>query len=369
MAEKNCKACTDLQDDYPTFVNQGVTDEICTNLKNDAGFKTGDGVNDCTDLTTANDCLIGNLEEDLKIADDCDWKAFMEILTGNLYNMLKALICAICGIWTNVHNLWTKVNELEDELDSVKGRLATVENKIVTIENNQSAWRQEMQKMECSLDALFKGQSLNFDESSDTASYIVAGKGVSFLSRSAGGGSADVKLLYIAGGLGRLNGSLIFSTESFTESASVYNWDLCNQNPETPRKTAARRGNGAWNDKGAIVTELAYEIRLSLDEYPQIDRLYSGLGHEVSAYGFHCESRVFNPGSWAWGQHGTCDAETGDQSEIDYDPGHRVPDNYIYIQLRMTYIDDLITVPATEAGATPRAWLGVRLNKENIDCD
>lgn len=120
----NCVACDDLKEYAPDFIQNGVTDEICASLQNDTGFNPNDDRNDCIDLMDANDCLIGNMVNEVDDYEVCDWQPFMFKFLGNLYNFLKSLICAICGIWTNIHNLWIKVNELEEKIDNFNDDLS-----------------------------------------------------------------------------------------------------------------------------------------------------------------------------------------------------------------------------------------------------
>lgn len=101
----NCSACNDLRENAAEFVQNGVTDTVCTSLKNDTGFNPSNDRNDCTDLNDANDCLIGNAADELEAYDVCDWKEFMKNFIPNLYNVIKAMICAICGLWCNFHAL------------------------------------------------------------------------------------------------------------------------------------------------------------------------------------------------------------------------------------------------------------------------
>lgn len=107
-----CSACEELRNDAPNFVLNGVTKEACTSLKNDTGFNPNlTPLNDnCTDLDNANECLVGNMADQIEAYDVCDWKDYMRKFVPNVYTVLKAMICGECGIWTNIHNLWTKVN-------------------------------------------------------------------------------------------------------------------------------------------------------------------------------------------------------------------------------------------------------------------
>ena len=112
MANLNCTACENLMNDVPELIVNGLNDSMCTSLKNDTGLTTSNANNDCTDLNDMNDCLIGNMETEIEKYDVCDWKSFTKKFISNLWTMLKAIICAICGIWTNIHNIWTDLRNL-----------------------------------------------------------------------------------------------------------------------------------------------------------------------------------------------------------------------------------------------------------------
>lgn len=101
-ATRNCESCSDLQENSSEFVVNGVTENVCTSLKNNMGFNASSGHDDCTDLEYANDCLIGNMEDEVDAYEVCDWKEFMTTFIHNLWSVLKAIICAICGIWTHL---------------------------------------------------------------------------------------------------------------------------------------------------------------------------------------------------------------------------------------------------------------------------
>lgn len=112
MANTYCQACEDLREEVPELIANGFDNSMCASLQNDTGLKASSGNNDCTDLNNLNDCLIGNADEELEDYDVCDWKEFMRMLLPNLWTTLKAIICAICGIWTNIHNLWKTLRSL-----------------------------------------------------------------------------------------------------------------------------------------------------------------------------------------------------------------------------------------------------------------
>lgn len=96
-------------------VYNGLTDTECTSLKNDTGFTPSVGHTDCEDLGNANDCLIGNMQEEIKDKEVCDWKDFTSALVGNVHAVLSGIVCAICGLWTKVHYLECMVSHLGGE--------------------------------------------------------------------------------------------------------------------------------------------------------------------------------------------------------------------------------------------------------------
>lgn len=131
---KDCQACIDIKEKYPVLATKGITDTHCTNLKNDEGVKASDGKNDCDDLNLMNDCFIGNMEEEIKIADYCGWRDLMTKFANNLYNMIKAMICAICGLWTNVHNLWAEINAIKARLTALENALQALTTRVNNLE-------------------------------------------------------------------------------------------------------------------------------------------------------------------------------------------------------------------------------------------
>lgn len=52
------------------------------------------------------------MDAELEKYDTCDWKKYMHKLIPNLWTLMSAVRCAICGLWTNVHNLWTTMRSL-----------------------------------------------------------------------------------------------------------------------------------------------------------------------------------------------------------------------------------------------------------------
>lgn len=116
---KNCQACQDLQNDAPNFVVNGLTATEIASLKNNTGLSPSNGNDDCEDLNNMNDCLIGNLADEVDAYDVCDWKPFTKNFVGNVWSVFGGVIAAICGLWTNIKNLWSKVNGYDTRIDDM----------------------------------------------------------------------------------------------------------------------------------------------------------------------------------------------------------------------------------------------------------
>lgn len=100
-----CTACGKLKDSSAEFIQNGVTDSICTSLGNDTGLNPENGNNTCTDMENANDCLTKGLYDIIDGFDLCDWKLFMSQYANNDYNMKAAMICWMCGLQDQLYNL------------------------------------------------------------------------------------------------------------------------------------------------------------------------------------------------------------------------------------------------------------------------
>ena len=114
MSTIECTVCEDLMEISPEFVTEGITDTVCTSLKNDTGLNPGlkKRHTDCDDLEIMNDCLIGRPKDELEKYEVCEWKLFMKKFIWNLHEMLGGMICAICGLWIKVHDLEDRVDDL-----------------------------------------------------------------------------------------------------------------------------------------------------------------------------------------------------------------------------------------------------------------
>lgn len=334
MASKNCAACDDLRQDAPLFVINGLGDTECTSLQNDTGLNPSSGNDDFTDLTNMNDCLVGNMAEEIDSYSSCDWKDYEKRFVPNVWTVFKGIICSIKGIWTNIYNLW---------------KLA--------------------EKLDCIVTYMNKGATFHIGEDETDGSYVVAGKGCSFLGPVAGDDhAADLYIRYVAGGLGNISCSLDFHQNNFTDEGYCWNFD---NNGVNPQRTKSRNGNSEWGETGkpAEAGELVFELRIKKSQYPQLSMLYRGCGQASMGSAFFASFLVFNEGTWAYGQHGACHSANhsapGTPQRDGYSYGHQVPEGWIYVQCRIDYI-----ALAMHDGAqySPYGWIGVRLNPTEIDC-
>lgn len=161
MAELNCEACEDLRNNSAGFASNGVTTAVCNSLKNDTGFSTSNNHNDCTDLDLANDCLIGNMESEIERYDFCDWREFMKEFISNSHELYAAIICAICGIWTNIWQLWDEINALKVRVKALEDwRVALtdwIENTLKPWISGVNDWRDSINTWKGQIDT-WKGQ-------------------------------------------------------------------------------------------------------------------------------------------------------------------------------------------------------------------
>lgn len=116
MANYNCEACSELKTDAPNLVVNGMTETEVASLKNNTGLNPSSGNDDCTDLNNMNDCLIGNMVDEIDAYDVCDWKEYTKNLVDNGWTVFKGVISAICGLWTNIANLLSQINALKSKI-------------------------------------------------------------------------------------------------------------------------------------------------------------------------------------------------------------------------------------------------------------
>jgi len=325
MAELNCNACEEIRQTSPEFVVNGLTDDMCLSLQNDTGLNPSDSNNDCTDLHNMNDCLVGNEAAEIETYDVCDWKEFMRNFIPNLWTTIKGVICSICGMWTFIH------------------------------------------KHDCQLETLMSGISFRVGEESTDSTYVVAGKGISFLEYGEGDSKlSQVSLTYVGGGLVYVVGTLMFRKDNFEDVGSCWNFDTEGRNPVY---TKNRIGNPMWNNTATVTGsdgetyhpikmmknngELLFEIRIKKSEYPALDRFFAGIAGPSGGGAYQV--------NLVWGDEGT---ELRGQN-LD-SPTHVVPEGWIYVQARMVNIGYLI---ATEGHHySPRGFMGVRFKRDEVEC-
>ena len=331
-----CEACAELREDVPVLVTNGWQDSYCETMQDNEGL--GIGNDDCTDLNTMNDCLVGSLADQAEVTEQCDWRGFMADLLPNIWTMFKAIICAICGIWT-------KMDALQEQVDSID------------VQDD---------KTECIIEHMTQGMELSISESDTGESYIVAGKGVSFMEVGSGAAASDVTFEYVAGGLVAVNGSCAFHQDDFTDEGQVWNYDL---NGVDPRFTTNRKGNTNFHNNTGVDNnlrgEMIYEIRISLTQYPFIKEIVNGIGGPTGAGAYHVQYIAVPAGQYANGQHGICDRNTGEPVQAGDDYGHLVPDGWIYVQARMASVSYLI---ANGNKYSPRGFMGIRFYPDEIVC-
>lgn len=98
----NCASCNELREHAPDFVQNGVTDDIAESLQNNNGLNPKETSDNCTDLNLANDCLIGQMAEEVNAYGTCDWPIYAKKFVPNVYQMLKGIINSICGLWGKI---------------------------------------------------------------------------------------------------------------------------------------------------------------------------------------------------------------------------------------------------------------------------
>lgn len=124
MANYDCSACDNLRTEAPNLIVNGLGETECNYLQNNTGLSGRS--DDCTDLNLLNDCLIGNMEDEVDAYEVCDWKAFMKNFIPNVWTTLKGIICAICGIWTKLECVYNSLVNLVEILSQTTGGLAFV---------------------------------------------------------------------------------------------------------------------------------------------------------------------------------------------------------------------------------------------------
>lgn len=121
MSKINCEACDNLRENAPEFVQNGVTDNICTSLQNNTGLNPSLSTlhNDAQDMHDVNDCTIGRMAQELEAYDVCDWKKYMGKLVPNIYEHNKAVNCVDAGQWAQIEALNDRAELLCKSIDNI----------------------------------------------------------------------------------------------------------------------------------------------------------------------------------------------------------------------------------------------------------
>lgn len=151
MNKDVCSACDSLKATSSNFIQKGVTDTICANLKANQGFENK-GHNNCTDMHDMNDCLLGGLLEKIDTYDVCDTKEAIRDLEKNLISIIDVMICSDCGQWKEIEKLWAEIQKLWNAIRDLQGKVGKLEGsvgdmysaveKILTNLKNSGAWTQ-----------------------------------------------------------------------------------------------------------------------------------------------------------------------------------------------------------------------------------
>lgn len=144
MNKDVCSACDSLKATSSNFIQKGVTDTICANLKANQGFENK-GHNNCTDMHDMNDCLLGGLLEKIDTIDVCDTKEAIKDLEKNLISIIDVMICSDCGQWAEIQKIWNAIRDLQGKVGKLEGSVGDMYSaveKILTNLKNSGAWKQ-----------------------------------------------------------------------------------------------------------------------------------------------------------------------------------------------------------------------------------
>ena len=138
MNKDVCSACDSLKATSSNFIQKGVTDTICANLKANQGFENK-GHNNCIDMHDMNDCLLGGLLEKIDTIDVCDTKEAIKDLEKNLISIMDVMICSDCGQWEEIEKLWAEIQKLWNAIRALQNKVGGIEG---SVGDMYSAWKQ-----------------------------------------------------------------------------------------------------------------------------------------------------------------------------------------------------------------------------------
>ena len=131
-----------------------ITNKICESLMNDEGINPSlkHSNSDCDDLSALNDLATGNLHNALMVLNMCDvdeYKCWLDSLLSWQWNVDKATICAVCGLWKNIHDLWAdldkiwqNINDIWIAIRNINQQIENIQNEIIKLWNDsKSIWQ------------------------------------------------------------------------------------------------------------------------------------------------------------------------------------------------------------------------------------
>lgn len=337
MAE--CKACEDLRNDAPEFAENGVTDAVCNSLKNDTGLDASNGHNNCTDMDNATKCLIGNMVDELERYDTCTWKKFMKIFLTNLFAILNAINCSLCGVWVNIHNLWADIARIWAAIQEINNKITNILSRLTAAENTLNNHTTQIQNINTTLNN--HQTQLNNINNQTTKNTCV----LSQLTRSRNFSVGINEIRRAPGVSWREDDTGIQSEPKITGNAYV---GYMTGSFVLSESWMNNHPNSSLNEVGALV----YEYRIKMSEH-NLAYIWPGQMQEVAnGKCVHAHIQRFGEGDVTYGN----DGKTGTGSTT-------VPSGYTYLQVRITSYESLGNGNLTLAGVIP-----VRMNEESFDC-
>ncbi|MBO0459560.1 hypothetical protein JZO77_22745 [Enterococcus hulanensis] len=135
-----------------------ITNKICESLQNDEGINPSvkHSNTDCEDLSSLNDLASAKLHNALMVLNLCDvdeYKCWLDSLISWQWNIDKATICAICGLWKNIHDLWADlekiwqninelwiaINKINQQIEIINQQISNILNEISKLWNDSSS--------------------------------------------------------------------------------------------------------------------------------------------------------------------------------------------------------------------------------------
>ena len=111
------KPLKQIQNGDENFCFSEITDEMCKNIGSNEGIHPSAKHSNttCDDLKALNDLGLGTVHNDLMTLDLCDiaaWKCWLFELISWLWNILRAIICAVCGLWCTIDKMKAVIMQL-----------------------------------------------------------------------------------------------------------------------------------------------------------------------------------------------------------------------------------------------------------------